>query len=550
VARTKAEIGALGLPLFAGYLSLEPDTTLRGAQGVRVFRRMMLDEPAAAAFLGAAYNLLRTDLSVNPGGTTDADKAAAEFLDECLLDMRESVGAMIRQMYSMLWAGWDIHELVYKRRSGGNGSRFDDGRVGWAAWALRRQDTLYRWQMDDAGRIDAFEQRPAPTYSLRTLPLSKCIHLVADDSDGSPEGKSCLRAMYIPLYFVKQLRLLYGISLERFGTGVPVWEFQDGAPDIDQAQLATIEAIIAGLRQNEEAGIITPKGMTFRFAQSPGLAANDYKEAIQFFQVWALVSALADFMALGTMGKGGSLALGQDKSELFLLALNGFQERLLSALNRQAVPRLFRYNDFGSLTALPELALPPVKRYDLAQLGAFAQVLSQIGAFHATPEDEEFLRKISDLPDLDLSIIQELHATAAAPAGQVQCPNCGALNSLNAPVCVQCGHTLQETGDSVPTGQDTQNVAAADDPTTDAEEVDAEDSQLIEEEVSFSDPRLAAILEQAEAAAARAESAAQQADVVASTPRTRTVTKQVQRDEAGRIQTITERETDTIAEEV
>jgi hypothetical protein len=411
MARTRAEIGAVGLPIFSGYLQLETDSKLRGAEGVRTFREMRLNEPACAALIAASYQLLRTDLGVEPGGTTDNDKRAGEFLESCLDDMRENIGVYLRQMYSMLWAGWDIHEIVYKRRNGGNGSRYNDGKVSWAAWELRRQESLYRWGLDKNGKVDTFKQRPAPTFDLRELPLAKrCIHLVADDTEGSPEGLSVLRAGYRQWYFVKNLELLMGITLERFGTGIPVFEIQPGTPSLSEPDLLSIQTTAEQIRQNERAYIITPAGVKFYFAPSPGLTSADYRQTIEFMRNWILASVLADFIALGLGQRGGAYALGKDKTELFLLALNSFQDRLAGALNRQAVPWLFRYNDFGTLSDLPRLTLPAIKRYDLAMIGGFLSAIEKIGAFHVTPEDEAHLRKIADMPDIDSATLEELHA--------------------------------------------------------------------------------------------------------------------------------------------
>jgi hypothetical protein len=408
MARTKSEIGAVGLPIFAGYISLDPNKNLRGVQAVRTYREMVLDDPACAGFFNASRQLMRTDLGVEPGGTTENDKRAAEHLQSCIDDMRESPKTYLRQLESFMWSGWAIHELVWKRRNGGQGSKYDDGKVGWADWALRRQESLYRWQYDnEAGRVVGFMQRPAPTFDLRTIPFKKAIHLVADETDGSPEGVSPLRSMYRLWYFVKNLELLLGISLERFGTGLPVFELDLPAgsalsPD-DEARL---DAVGTGIVQNEQAYLRLPPAVKFHFAPSPGLDANTYVTVIDRFRNWMLASVLADFLALGLGDRGGAYALGKDKSELFLLALNGYQSRILEALNRQAVTRLFQYNDFGKLTDLPRLTLPAVKRYDLQTLGGFVQTIEQIGAFHPTPQDEEFFRKISDAPDVDPVTLQ------------------------------------------------------------------------------------------------------------------------------------------------
>lgn len=399
MARTKAEIGALGLPIWAGRLSLDTNIRLRGPKAMQIYRQMLLDEPACAALRTAILTLFRTDAQVQPGGDSAQDIEAAALVESCLYDMRDSLPTTLRQMAGMIFYGFGVHELVYKRRP--------DGRVGWAAWALRRPETLDRWELDNKGQVVGFTQRPAPDYVLRTIPLSKCIHLVADDSEGSPEGVSWLRGMYRYWYMVTQFELLMGIALERFGTGMPVFSRTDENPSVKltQAQVDALGEIAAGLRQNEYAYVIEPSGIRFRFEPSPGLDATVYLDAIQRYRVWMLATALAEFIALGT-GDTGSWALGKSKIDLFLRALTGFQDRLTDAINRQAIPRLLRYNGI-ELETPPTITLPAVREYDLANLGAFAKTLSEIGAFHPTPEDERLFRAISDLADVDVETIEE-----------------------------------------------------------------------------------------------------------------------------------------------
>lgn len=416
--RTRAEIGAVGLPIFSGYVALDVNPKLRGVQAAKVYREMILDEPAAGAFVGACNTLFRTDMQVEPGGTTEADKKAAEFLGQCLHDMRDDLSTNLRQLNSVVPFGWCVQELVYKRR-GPNTSKFPDGRIGWADWAIRRQESLYRWTNEPNGRVLSFQQRPAPSFELRDIPLTKAIHLVADDTEGSPEGRSALRGMYRQAYFVKNFELLLGISLERFGTGIPVFKQTENA-DVTQAHLDTFDLIARGLRQNEEAYIRVPFGYDFRFEPSPGLDAQTYLEAITRFRTWALSTVLGEFIALGMGGASGSRALGDSKIDLFLKSLTGYQDRMCAALNRQAVARLFKYNDFGKLTDLPRVSLPAAREYDLAGLASFAEILERIGAFHPTAQDEEMLRKVSDFPDMKLSDIQKLHDADDAAAEKMK----------------------------------------------------------------------------------------------------------------------------------
>jgi len=394
MARTKAEIGRPGLPLFAGRLSLEQNTRLRWPAAGRIYRDMLDNEPAAAALWTAARTLLRTDVQVKEG----SDARAAELVEDALHDMRDSLDTKLKQMVSAFFYGFDIHEIVYKRR--------EDGLVGWADWAIRRQETLERWGTDKQGRINSFIQRPAPDYKIADIPLKKCIHLIADDSDGSPEGRGALRPMYRYWYMVTQFELLAGIGLER-GVGFPVFQRTDANIKLTTAQEDDLAAQAEAIRQNEQAYVLLPPGVEFRFEPMPGVEAASYLAFIQNFRIWMLTTSLSEFIALGT-GDTGSFALGKSKIDLFLKALSGLQDKLCDAINRQAIPQLCRYNGWD-LEEYPTISLPAVRDYDLNMIGTFASTLNSIGAFHPTPQDEEWFRKLSDLYDLDIEDIEALH---------------------------------------------------------------------------------------------------------------------------------------------
>jgi hypothetical protein len=418
----RAPIGATGLPIFSGYLRLDPNYKLHGLEAIRVYRDMAWNEPACRALLGAALNLLHTTLTPVAGGESDADKEAAEQLGRNLEQMDVPMGTAVRQMYSMLWAGYAIHEQVLRQGEGGG--------VAWAAWEYRRQDSFYRWLTEgDDARVVGWEQRPAPSYRLRQIPLSRCIHVVADDSEGSPEGMSVLRGMYRPWRFLQNFELFMGIAGERFGSGLPVFEVEAGVA-LTEGDEAAIAAIGDGLRQNERAWLLLPAGVRFRFAESPGLDVNTYLEIIRYLRLVMLSTALADFIGLGTQNSGaGAYSLSQDKSELFLLALNGWQDRVADAINRQAVRRLYalpanRVNRFGTITAPPRVALAPVKRYDLEKLGQFLGVLQKVGAWTPTAADEAYLREISDLMDRsEAQITQDREEQAAAMPAPTPAPD-------------------------------------------------------------------------------------------------------------------------------
>lgn len=412
--RSRAEKGAVGLPLFSGRLGLDLNRRLRWPAAGKIYRQMLDDSPPAAALWTAIRTLLRTDAQVTAGGKTDADKQAAETTESSLHDMRDPLPTSLHQMASASLYGFCIHETVFKRRP--------DGYVGWASWGLRRQETLYKWETDKNGRVAGFTQRAEPDFRTATIwtqpgprpaGAGTGMHLIADDSDGSPEGRGALRPMYRYWYMVTQFELLAGIGVER-GVGFPVFERDDSpAVALTDEQLDDIAAQAEAIRQNEQAYILLPPGLKFRFAEMPGVDAQSYLNFIQRYNVWMLATALAEFVALGTGESSGSRALGGNKIDLFLKSLTGFQDRICETINRSAIIPLCKYNGWvpgqNGITDYPRVSLPAVKEYDLGKLGSFIQVLTGAGAFHATPEDEEWLRKISDLLDVDIKVLKGLH---------------------------------------------------------------------------------------------------------------------------------------------
>jgi hypothetical protein len=143
---------------------------------------------------------------------------------------------------------------------------------------LRRQESIERWMtLPDSGVVTGLVQRPAPDYRIRLIPIERAIHVVADDSEGSPEGMSALRGMYRHAYMVRNLEMLLGIALERFGTGLPLFEVDESVRTrLDASDEALLQDAISALRQNEYAGGVLPPGVRFRFANSPGLDAMTY----------------------------------------------------------------------------------------------------------------------------------------------------------------------------------------------------------------------------------------------------------------------------------
>ena len=136
--------------------------------------------------------------------TPEARKAEelAVFCETALNDMDQSWPDTLSQIITMIVWGWSFSERVYKKRNGPNpdypeqGSKYNDGRIGWAKFAGRAQDTRLRWEFGERGEIMGLWQFAPPKFQLRYIPLSKAVLFRTTGFKGNPEGRSCLRSAY------------------------------------------------------------------------------------------------------------------------------------------------------------------------------------------------------------------------------------------------------------------------------------------------------------------------------------------------------------------
>src|SRR5882724_5778774 len=149
---TYDELGVLGLRQFGGYVREEYHRDLVGEKGKRIYDEMSRDEPIVRALLFAIEKLVeQVKWGVEGAEDDETPDEQIEFVKECLHDMDQPWSDTVVDIMSMATYGFSVHEVVYKQRGGQSTkdpmqrSKFDDGKVGWRGWKIRKQRTVYRW---------------------------------------------------------------------------------------------------------------------------------------------------------------------------------------------------------------------------------------------------------------------------------------------------------------------------------------------------------------------------------------------------------------------
>ena len=410
-----SEVGSTGLNIWYGMVEERYISDLYGTEGIAVFDEMRRRDPSLRTLLYVTKIMARqSDWTVAAASEEAVDQVPAEFLEECLDDMSHTVNDAVDDFLSMLWAGWSWHEICYKRREGAAGdhlSKFDDGRVGWRKWAARRQTSFYKWEIDAAGGLQGLWQWPLAgrvSSEATLIPIEKSLHFTTESDGGNPEGISLFESAYEHWYFLKNLLPLMGIGFERSFVGLPVFEFEEKPSSTDKGAVA---AMGKGLRMGEKAYASLPPGVKMKLETVQNSVGGSILAVIQYFRLLLLQSALAEFVGIGTGGGAQSLAAHQDKTGLFLMAVNGWLSKIETVLNRFAVPRLFEYNTFPGMTALPRIQHSEVMKTDLGALGDFVSAIAP--HIPLVDEDVAWVRTQAGMPAVEAGGVSGLQITQA-----------------------------------------------------------------------------------------------------------------------------------------
>ncbi len=81
------------------------------------------DETVGAILFAIEMLMRQCDFTIQPGGDTEIDRDAAEFVQQCMHDMQDTWTDTLSEILSFLTYGWSYHEIVYKFRRGKSKTR-------------------------------------------------------------------------------------------------------------------------------------------------------------------------------------------------------------------------------------------------------------------------------------------------------------------------------------------------------------------------------------------------------------------------------------------
>lgn len=252
-----------GRDVTRGYVSplqlMQPtDSVLRTRGGdLRMYEELLRDDQVKTTWQQRQLAVISADWTVDPGGTSAQDIAAADFMREQLNNVL--FDKVTSNMLYGVFYGYAVGECLYAR----------DGRhVTLDAIKVRNRR---RFRFDGAGRL---RMQTAANLNGELMPDRKFwTFATGADHDDEPYGIGLGHWLYWPVFFKRNGMRLWLVFLDKFGQPTAKGTFPPSASEAEKQKL--LSALMA---VHSDSGVIVPEGMQIELIEAARSGTADYTE--------------------------------------------------------------------------------------------------------------------------------------------------------------------------------------------------------------------------------------------------------------------------------
>lgn len=324
---------------------------------------------------------------------TEEDIEIQKFVERALFETMDTTwDNLLRQILSMCTFGYSVFEKVWK---------MDGDKIVYKSLEQRLARTIWKWNREEDGRygvtqmlLMSDEMKP---FNV-DIPADKLLIFTFRREGNNMEGISVLRSSYKHWYIKDTLYKLDAVKHERQAVGIPVITLPATHSDQDEQEA---EDILSNLRATEKSFVVLPSNeWKFEFAQMGGAKTVDTEKSIDHHNSQIVKNILAGFLDLGSKsGSGGSYALSEDQSSLFLLSLTAIAQQICDVFNREIIPELVDVNfNLAEGQGYPKLAFQKLGEVKYDELATSLSTLTSAGMLTPDADLEDHVRELYDLP--------------------------------------------------------------------------------------------------------------------------------------------------------
>jgi len=271
-----SEMGNLGLSVFGGVTDSDLRSELNFPASIITYKKM-----SAHSAINSALTLFDNIVGkakwnmVPPKDASEEEKRQCKIVEEMMHDMEGTWPEFIRDVLSMNMFGFSVHEKVYRKRYTSNGSKYNDGIIGWKKLPIRAQETIEKFifspdgndilgvKQNLSGISDQYNRFSGRESKEVVLPRSKIMLFRSGKHRGDPFGKSPLRDAYLAWRFLTALEDLEATSVSKDVSGIPVLSIppqylsEDASPS-QKAIKVYYENALRNLQMNQQTAFLLP----------------------------------------------------------------------------------------------------------------------------------------------------------------------------------------------------------------------------------------------------------------------------------------------------
>lgn len=410
------ESGSTGLLIQNGYVQEDLNRAMQFPQAAKVYQEMSETSPVVGSMLFAIEMLVRTVVwSAEAGADTDAARANAAHLQECLGDTEKPFEDCVAEFMTMLVHGFSLNYIVLKKRKGKSkdkrfNSKYKDGRWGFRKFPIRAQSTIESWETDDSNDVIGAVQRDPVTNDTSTLSMDQMLHFRVNTVKDNPESVSILRRAHKPWYYLENIQRAEAISMTRDLQGLPVFKLppqfmSKTAPSHERAFYQMVKKYAKNIHNGKQGAMILPQMLdptsgkelvTVDLLESKGSKSNNTDKIIDRLGSEILQTVLADFIKMGSSSVG-SFALSSNKTKLFSVAVGSWLKQVINSFQK-AIDLLGEAEGWNP-EEYPRLAHSDLESQDLDVVANFVDKMVKSGVLTPDQGLEDLARKLVGAPE-------------------------------------------------------------------------------------------------------------------------------------------------------
>ena len=410
----------------------ELNPELQGRKKYEKYLNMLATVTIIAASVRYFLNLTaRSSWSFRPADddSEEAKDYAAKAEQILLKDPKTSWHRTVRRMALYRFYGFSIQEFTVYRRPDGVISIYDI--------MNRPQSTIHEWHLDPKTQeITAVNQEHPQSFETYTIPRYKMLYIVDDTISDSPAGLGLMRHIVAAADALKRYEQLEGVGFETDLHGIPIGR----APlsrlaqmvksgQLSEAQKKELEAPLRAFlkghiktsklsmlldshpyHSQDEANRPSPqKQWDLELLKSSTTSLEAVAATIQRLNREVARVLGTEQLMLGE-GMSGSFALSKDKTQSFILLVEGALKEMREVVTRDILGPMWEINGWPE-DMMPLPVTESVNYKDVEEIARTLQYIALAGV-PLSPDDPALqeLRDIAGLSRTPQTIIDRLVA--------------------------------------------------------------------------------------------------------------------------------------------